>query len=70
MTSSTEPSPVGTNVELVVVESWRIASHQRSSGTRNYIGAIISIPEIRAGTGEFRRADRYVLCPVRSIRHL
>ena len=55
----TEPSPAVTNVELVVVEPWRIASHQRSSGTRNYIGAITSIPDIRAGSGEFRTKEEF-----------
>lgn len=54
-----EPSPAVTNVELVVVEPWRIASHQRSSGTRNYIGAITSIPDIRAGRGEFRTKEEF-----------
>ena len=55
----TEPSPAVTNVELVIVEPWRIGSHQRSSGTRNYIGAITSIPDIRAGRGEFGSKEEF-----------
>jgi len=55
----TEPSPAITNVELVIVEPWRIASHQRSSGTRNYIGAITSIPDVRAGRGEFKTKEEF-----------
>ena len=55
----TEPSPAVTNVELVVVEPWRIASHMRSSGTRNYIGAITNIPAIRVGRGEFSSEEEF-----------
>ncbi len=45
------PSPAVTNVELVVVEPWRIASHVHSSGTRNYIGAITDIPDSSTAIG-------------------
>ena len=41
------------DLELIVQESWRIASKQRSSTTREYIGAVISIDALRAGKGEF-----------------
>lgn len=54
-----EPQPAATNVELVVVEPWRIASHSRSSKTRNYIGAVMQIPAIREGRGEFETKEEF-----------
>jgi Restriction endonuclease EcoRV len=41
------------DLELIVQEPWRIASHQRSSTTREYIGAVQNIDKLRAGQGEF-----------------
>lgn len=41
------------DLELLVHEPWRIASRQRSSTTREYIGAVKSIESLRAGRGEF-----------------
>jgi hypothetical protein len=54
-----KPEPTVSNVELVVVEPWRIGSRSRSSKTRNYIGAIIDIPAIRAGRGEFSTQEEF-----------
>jgi len=42
------------DVELIVQEAWRIASTQRSSTTREYIGAVTKIADLRAGAGEFK----------------
>jgi hypothetical protein len=41
------------DLELIVQEPWRIASRQRSSSTREYIGAVTSIDDLRNGNGEF-----------------
>lgn len=41
------------NLEIIVQEPWRIASHQRSSTTREYIGAVDGLADLRAGRGEF-----------------
>jgi hypothetical protein len=41
------------DLELVVAEPWRIASRQRSSTTREYLGAVQRIDDLRAGRGEF-----------------
>jgi hypothetical protein len=41
-------------VELVVQEGWKIGSKQRSSTTREYIGAVTTIEDLRAGKGEFQ----------------
>jgi hypothetical protein len=50
-----------TDLEVVVAEPWRIASRQRSSTTREYIGAVQSLDDLRAGHGEFEtEADFYV----------
>jgi hypothetical protein len=40
-------------LELIVQEPWRIASHKRSSSTREYIGAVKKIESLREGEGEF-----------------
>lgn len=44
------------DLELIVQPSWRIASKQRSSTTREYIGAVVDIEDLRAGNGEFASA--------------
>lgn len=41
------------DLEVIVQEPWRIASRERSSTTREYIGAVTSIPALRAGQGVF-----------------
>lgn len=46
-------------LELIVHEAWRIASKKRSSTTREYIGAVTSIEDLRAGRGEFSSAGRF-----------
>lgn len=50
-----DESSVGriSDLELIVHEPWRIASKQRSSTTREYIGAVMSLDALRAGRGEF-----------------
>jgi hypothetical protein len=46
--------------ELLLTESWRIGSKQRSSTTREYIGAVQSIADLKSGAGEFdTEADFY-----------
>jgi hypothetical protein len=40
-------------LELIVQEPWRIASRQRSSTTREYLGAVNEIAALREGRGEF-----------------
>jgi Restriction endonuclease EcoRV len=47
--------------ELIVQEPWRIASRQRSSTTREYLGAVMSIADLRAGRGEFKTPDEFYL---------
>lgn len=46
-------------VELIVHDAWRIASKKRSSTTREYLGAVQSIDDLRAGRGEFASADEF-----------
>jgi hypothetical protein len=41
------------DLELLVVEPWKIASMLRSSETREYIGAVKSIADLRAEKGAF-----------------
>jgi hypothetical protein len=41
------------DLEVIVQEPWRIASKERSSTTREYIGAVTSIDALRAGQGAF-----------------
>jgi hypothetical protein len=41
------------NLELIVQEPWRVASKKRSSTTREYIGAVTNLDQLREGRGEF-----------------
>jgi hypothetical protein len=41
------------DLEILVQEPWRIGSTKRSSTTREYIGAVTKIEDLRAGRGEF-----------------
>lgn len=41
------------DLELIVQEPWRIASRERSSTTREYIGAVTDLSALRAGQGAF-----------------
>ena len=47
------------NVEVLVVETWRVASMKRSSTTRNYIGAMDSLDDLRAERGAFDRIEDF-----------
>lgn len=47
------------DLELIVQEAWRIGSRQRSSTTREYIGAVQSIRDLREGRGEFESAAAF-----------
>ncbi|MEQ7125314.1 hypothetical protein ABN034_12415 [Actinopolymorpha sp. B11F2] len=40
-------------------EPWRIGSRQRSSTTREYIGAVDGLDDLRAGRGEFGTAKDF-----------
>ena len=40
-------------LELIVQEPWRIGSKKRSSTTREYIGAVDDLEDLREGRGEF-----------------
>jgi hypothetical protein len=46
-------------LELIVEEAWRIGSRQRSSTTREYIGAVDSIAALKAGKGEFTSEQEF-----------
>lgn len=42
-----------TSLELLVCEPWQVASRERSSTTREYIGAVESLADLRASRGAF-----------------
>ena len=44
---------------MIVQPSWRIASKQRSSTTREYIGAVMEIDALREGRGEFASKEEF-----------
>lgn len=48
-----------TDVEVVVHETWRIASQARASATREYIGSVQRIEDLIAGDGEFESAAKF-----------
>jgi hypothetical protein len=47
------------DLELIVQEPWRVASKQRSSTTREYIGAVQRIADLREGRGEFETPEAF-----------
>ena len=47
------------NLQLVVHESWRIASTKRASATREYIGSVQDIDRIAAGQGDFESLEEF-----------
>jgi hypothetical protein len=47
------------DLELIVAEPWRIASRERSSTTREYIGAVDDIAALRSGAGAFATAAEF-----------
>ena len=48
------------DVEVLVHPSWKIGSRQRSSTTREYIGAVTSLEDLRAGNGEFQSEEEFL----------
>lgn len=42
------------DLELIVQEPWRIGSRKRSSTTREYLGAVLGLEDLRRGHGEFK----------------
>lgn len=50
---------VVSNVEPLVVETWRVASRVRSSGTRKYMGAVMEIDRLRREVGEFPSEEAF-----------
>jgi len=47
------------DLELIVQETWRVASKQRSSTTREYLGAVTNIEALRAARGEFATKEEF-----------
>jgi len=47
------------DLELFVHEPWRIASKERSSMTREYLGAVVEVAALREGRGEFDTEDAF-----------
>lgn len=47
------------DLELIVQQPWKIASKQRSSTTREYIGAVKNIDAIREGRGAFSTPEEF-----------
>jgi hypothetical protein len=47
------------DLELIVHPAWTIGSRQRSSTTREYIGAVTALDDLRLGRGDFDTADDF-----------
>lgn len=47
------------DLDLIVQETWRIGSKQRSSTTREYIGAVQTIADLAAPKGEFLTEEAF-----------
>jgi restriction endonuclease EcoRV len=52
-TLNTESNARVEDLEIIVQEPWRIASRERSSTTREYIGAVNGLDALRSGEGAF-----------------
>src|SRR5260370_28812057 len=50
---NTESNARVEDLEIIVQEPWRIASRDRSSTTREYVGAVTDIDALRSGEGAF-----------------
>jgi hypothetical protein len=48
------------NPELIAHETWRLASEDRSSSTREYIGAVTSLQRLRIGQGDFASMEEFL----------
>lgn len=48
-----------TNLEVIAHETWRLASSKRASATREYIGSIQDIGQLKAGDGEFGSPEEF-----------
>ncbi len=48
------------NVEALVVETWLVATKMRSSGTRNYMGAVTEVERLRREQGEFESEEAFL----------
>lgn len=48
------------DLEFIVDHMWRFGSKQRSSTTREYIGAVVSLDALRDGNGEFSTEDEFL----------
>lgn len=47
------------DLELIVQPAWKIASKQRSSTTREYLGAVVDIDALREGRGDFATEEEF-----------
>lgn len=47
------------DLEIIIQEPWRIASRERSSTTREYIGAVTSLDALRSGAGAFAAPSEF-----------
>ena len=50
---NTESNARVEDLEIIVQEPWRIASRERSSTTREYVGAVNGLDALRSGEGAF-----------------
>ncbi len=47
------------NVEVFVVEGWRIATRKRASLTRCYVASVRDIEKLKKGQGEFNSLQEF-----------
>jgi len=47
------------DIEIIIHETWKIASQSRASATREYIGSVIKIDDLIAGKGKFETAGAF-----------
>jgi len=47
------------DTELIVHEAWKLGSRERSSTTREYLGAVNDLERLRNGTGDFLKPEEF-----------
>src|SRR5215203_1236315 len=47
------------DIEILIVEKWRVATKKRSSGTRCYVGAVKRLEDLRAERGDFDSEEEF-----------
>ena len=60
LASIVRENPIFNSFELCVVETWKVASHLMSSGTRDYVGSVRSVSQFKREQGVFDHKEAFL----------